>query len=184
MRNAPPKLSNESLIGLVVGLSIVILKDDSNAQPTARANAAPGATTSAPEQIDPATPAASESITPQIAPPARSQTTALSPASNVVEELRQARKATEAKAASDAKAATAAKERAEAEPSQAVIEWLGKSKISGVRLAGDASRVILNGEAFSIGEVVNFGLGLEVLFIEETRVLFEDSNGKRYMKRL
>lgn len=173
------------LIGLVVGLSIVIFTDDSTTEPTVQTSAPAGSTTSAPKQLDPATPGANESITPQITPPAQSQANAgSSPGPNIVEELRLAREAAEAKAASEAQAAAAAKARAAAEPNQAIIEWLGASKISGVRLAGDNSRVILNGEAFSIGEVVNFSLGLEVLLIQETRVLFEDVNGKRYMKRL
>lgn len=178
------------LIGLVVGLSIVIFTGDSTTQPPAQTNAAPP-----PERIAPVIPAASEPIDPQMTPPASSQTPAESTAPDVVAELRRAREAAVAKAQAEAQAADEAAAAAEAEaaaaqkaaaakPSQAVIEWLGASKISGVRLSGSESRVILNGDAYSAGDEVNFSLGLKVLVIQENRVLFEDRNGKKYMKRL
>jgi pyruvate/2-oxoglutarate dehydrogenase complex dihydrolipoamide acyltransferase (E2) component len=179
------------LIGLVVGLSIAIFKGDSNAPPAAQTNGTPTLETSTPTQLKPATPATGEPVAPQIIQPARSQTNAGSTTPNVVEELRRAREAAEAKAQAEAQAAAkaaaeaeAAQTAAEAEPNQAVIEWLGTSTISGVRLAGEASRVILNGEAFSVGEMVNFSLGLKVIVIQENRVLFEDSEGTKYMKHL
>lgn len=183
------------LIGLVVGLGIVVLKGDPAQKPAVQASAASSPETPDSRRPLTTTPADREVATPQIAPPASSRAGAGTTGSNIVEELRLAREAAEAKAqveaqaaaeaAAAAKAATAeAKERAEAAPSQAVIDWLGASKISGVRLAGSDSRVILNGDAFSVGDVVNFNLGLKVLIVQEARVLFEDSNGKRYMKRL
>jgi rRNA maturation endonuclease Nob1 len=178
------------LIGLVVGLSIVLFTGDSTAQPPSQANA-----TQPPERLAPVKPAASEPIEPQMTPPASSRAPAESTAPDVVAELRRAREAAVAKAQAEAQAAAEAAAEAEAEaaaaqkaasakPSREVIEWLGASKISGVRLSGSDSRVILNGNAYSVGDEVNFSLGLKVLVIQETRILFEDRNGKKYMKRL
>ncbi|TVP81340.1 MAG: hypothetical protein EA353_01690 [Puniceicoccaceae bacterium] len=166
------------LIGLVAGLSIVVFKGDSGS--SAAAQVAPPA--------DSATPAGDSSTTtriePQITRPVPAESTAaMTPA--IIEELRQAREATEAKALAEAKAAEEAAARAEeAQPREEIIEWLSASTISGVRLSGANSRVILNGQAFSVGDLVNFQLGLKILVIQETRVLFEDKNGTRYMKRL
>lgn len=170
------------LIGLVVGLSIVLFTGDSNAGTVTSSAPALGSTATT-------SPAASEPAAPQITPPTRAQTTPETATPNVLEELRRAREATEAKAQAEAQAAVepaaaGPEARAEVEPNQAIIDWLRGSKISGVRLAGVDSRVILNGEAFSVGELVNFSLELKVVVIQESRVLFEDGNGKKYMKRL
>ncbi|MFP4068779.1 MAG: hypothetical protein ACLFVC_01235, partial [Opitutales bacterium] len=75
-----------------------------------------------------------------------------------------------------------AKARAEIQPSQEIIQWLAESRITGVRLSGGNSKVILNGKAYGIDETVNHALGLSVLAIQEKRVLFVDENGTKYMK--
>lgn len=113
------------------------------------------------------------------------------PEPSVVNELRKAREAAEAQAAAEAKAAAAAAKAAEEEaaraaaaPSDAIIEWLGKAKVSAVRLSDTESKVILNGQTYTVGEFVNYKLGLKVLVIQEKRLLFVDKNGKKYMKRL
>ncbi len=67
-------------------------------------------------------------------------------------------------------------------PSAAVVHWLAESTISGVRLAGQQSRVMLNGRTYRIGETVHFELGIVVRAIQESRVLFEDTQGLRYVK--
>lgn len=183
------------LIGLVVGLSIVIFKSDSKTEYAAQEITPLTPSVATGGGSAPISPAQNELITPQITPPARSQTETEFGAPNIVGELRKAREAAEAKSDDEARAANdaaeaqktaadAAKARAEAQPSQTVVEWLGASTISGVRLAGSESRVILNGKAFSVGETVNYNLGLTVLVIQESRVLFQDSNGQKYMKRL
>ena len=41
----------------------------------------------------------------------------------------------------------------------------------------------MNGDAYSVGEHVNFELGLKVLAVEESRILFIDEAGKKYLKR-
>lgn len=192
------------LIGLVVGLSVVIFRDNSTPaqnlavsptqyQPIAQQNTAPAETTN---QAIPA-----PSIEPAAAATAENSANS-TPEPNVVQELRKAREDAEAKAAlaaeqaraaakaaeEQAQAAAAAAElaaaRAAAKPSEDIIAWLGNAKLSGVRISETASKVILNGKAYSPGEYVNFNLGIKVMVIQENRVLFVDNTGKKYMKRL
>ena len=166
------------LIGLVAGLTIVVLRKD----PAPVAQQA--ATLPAPaKQIAPATPV----IQPLAAPTQPLEQDSPS----VLNDLRLARVAAEAKAAADATSAKqveAAKQlaatKAAAKPSQDIIQWLGKSKISGVRLSTSGNKVILNNNAYLVGETVNVGLGLKVLIIQEKRILFIDPNGKKYLKQL
>ena len=42
----------------------------------------------------------------------------------------------------------------------------------------------MNGEAYSFGEYVHFGIGLKVLAVEEACVLFAEESEKKYLKRL
>ena len=166
------------LIGLVAGLTIVVLRKD----PAPVAQQA--ATLPAPaKQIAPATPV----IQPLAVPTQPLEQDSPS----VLNDLRLARVAAEAKAAADAtsvKQAEAAQQlaatKAAAKPSQDIIQWLGKSKISGVRLSTSGNKVILNNNAYLVGETVNVGLGLKVLIIQEKRILFIDPNGKKYLKQL
>jgi len=166
------------LIGLVAGLTIVVLRKD----PAPVAQQA--ATLPAPaKQIAPATPV----IQPLAVPTQPLEQDSPS----VLNDLRIARVAAEAKAAADATSAKqveAAKQlaatKAAAKPSQDIIQWLGKSKISGVRLSTSGNKVILNNNAYLVGETVNVGLGLKVLIIQEKRILFIDPNGKKYLKQL
>lgn len=189
------------LLGLVAGLSMVLLKGSDASPSTQHASVGPAA----PEKLateenpsglflkeEPATPEALEPLSPVIAtaaksPPALERETT----PRVVEDLRKAREAAEARAKAEAAAAEAearaeeeAAARAAAEPNQDIINWLARAQISGVKLSETESKVILNGKSYSIGEHVNFPLGLKVLIIQEKRVLFVDDNGKKYMKRL
>ncbi len=70
----------------------------------------------------------------------------------------------------------------EGAPDPAIIAWLAESTITGVRL-GESNRVVLNNRAFQVGETVNYELGIKVRVIQETRILFEDIHGNRYIKR-
>jgi len=180
------------LIGLVVGLSVVIFKGDS---------ATPAQQATVTQPTIPAQQALTQTATttpsaPVTAPASTTPTMAkASPEPSVVEELRKARESAEAeataqaqaaaeKATSAAKAADVAAARAAAQPSEDIITWLGSAKLSGVKISNTESKVILNGKAYAVGQFVNFKLGLKVMVIQETRVLFVDNNGKKYMKRL
>lgn len=175
------------LIGLVVGLSVVIFKGDPTPPPqqvaSSRAPTAPVPTVPTVQPL------------PQISQPAPTTSAKVTPEPTVVDELRKAREAAEAEEAAQAKlaaenaaaAAKAAEEvasRAAAKPSEDIIQWLGTAKLSGVKISETESKAIINGNAYSVGEFVNFKLGLKVMIIQEQRVLFIDNNGKKYMKRL
>jgi uncharacterized iron-regulated membrane protein len=181
------------LVGLVVGLSVVIFKGD--ATPPQQIAATPAIAPTAPVPTAPAPAPSATPITQTLATEPAPSALEAPTTPSVVEELRKAREATEAEVAAQAKAAAdqalaaaqaaeAAAARAAAQPSQDIINWLGSAKLSGVKLSDAESKVILNGEAYSVGEYVNFKLGLKVMVIQEKRVLFVDSNGKKYMKRL
>jgi len=194
------------LLGLVIGLSLMLLNSrDTPAQaaPTpgtpstssapmhtpANTQAAPAPATAAPaaDEITPAKePIAATALPAKAAGPATGPTNLLerTETSPVVEELRHVRAAAESRAAAEAQAAQEAAQRAAAQPSQEIIDWLARAQISGVRLSANESRVILNGKSYLAGEYVHMGLGLKVLIIEEERVLFVDDNGKKYLKRL
>jgi hypothetical protein len=196
------------LVGLVAGLSIVLIQGDGGAPAAQQASSATPETT-IPEVATPSPgaprAATSEKMVPLVsadasskeAPPFEAEASSL-----VVEELRQAREAAEAKAAAEEAAARAAREaaaakaaaeakaaeeaaaRAAAKPSQDIIDWLTKARVSGVMLSGQNSKLILNGKSYGAGDYANYALGLKVLVIEEKRILFVDENGKKYMKRL
>lgn len=174
------------LIGLVAGLSVVLLKGDSN-EPAAVASAGaetPAAPAPPPPQPTSETPPAPSnpiSTTDKGSPeaPAPNEPTASETPPAPMDELRPAREAAEAKIQADASAAAAAEAQM-----PAIVEWLSQSRINGVRISSTNSKIILNGEAYAEGEYVNFELGLKVIRIEETRVLFADDYGKKYKKQI
>lgn len=181
------------LVGLVAGLSLLLLKGNGDAPATPQlASQSSDAITPAPATSAPATPAADPATPPPVEPitavtqsaPAAERPIAREQSTAVVEELRRAREAAEAKAAAEAQAAKEAAARAAAKPSPEIIDWLSKSKMSGVKLSETGSKVILNGEPYEVGEYANFALGLKVMIIQEKRVLFIDKNGKKYLKKL
>lgn len=158
------------LIGLVAGLTIIVLRNDP--APAAQQATAPVA---APAFSQPA-------LQPLTAaqPSSAPVQTSNSGSPSVLDELRQARQAAEAKAAED----TLATKKTAAQPSQDIIKWLSKARVSGVRLSGSGNKVILNNKAYSVGDTVNLALGLKVLIIQEKRILFVAPNGKKYMKQI
>ena len=177
-----------SLIGLVVGLMFVVLQKD----PAPVPHPAPSvAVTQAPQPATvPAQPLAAPT-TPALIPAPAPTAPVATESPSLLEELRIAREAAEAKAAAEAAearkveaAALAAKAKAAAGPSKDIIKWLETATISGVRLSESGSKVILNNKSYAVGDIVNFGLGLKVLIIQQQRVLFIDANGKKYLKQL
>lgn len=199
------------LIGIIAGLSVVLLKDDpapveiteqpavAPLEPIATPAPAPAPAQPAPSVASPVVaattqPAATPApITAPAPPPVAAP--APTPEPSVLDQLRVAREAAEAKAAEEkarriaaeaenARLAAEAARKAAIKPSQDIISWLSGTKISGVRLSETGSKAILNGKAYAVGETVNFKLGLKVLLIQEQRVLFIDGNGKKYLKRL
>lgn len=166
------------LIGLVAGLSIVLLgkKDGAATAVTTPPPELQAITQAATTQRSDAAPATETTLTPRLTQPtAPALVSSPADAAAQIEALRLAREAAEAKAAAEAEAAA---------KMPSVIDWLSSSRITGVKVAPGGNRVILNGKTYTEGEYVNFELGLKVLIVEETRVLFADDAGKKYMKRL
>ena len=158
------------LIGLVAGLTIIVLRNAPapSAQPATAPVAAPAISQPALQPLTAAQPSTAPIQTSNSGSP------------SVLDELRQARQAAEAKAAED----TLATKKTAAQPSQDIIKWLSKARVSGVRLSGSGNKVILNNKAYSVGDTVNLALGLKVLIILEKRILFVAPNGKKYMKQI
>lgn len=161
------------LVGLVVGLSIVLFRDASPAP----AEATPQ--TSASTVNQPSTPAKVRT-----APDINEFAESSEDSTVTIEALRAAREAAEAKLSAEKEAAQKAAEKAAAKPSQTIIAWIAEAKIAGVKLSNAGNKVLINGRAYRAGEMINYQLGLRVLVIEETRILFIDQNDKKYMKRL
>ncbi|MGB0413279.1 MAG: hypothetical protein ACPGJU_02430 [Coraliomargarita sp.] len=179
------------MLGLIAVLAVMLLKDEPIVEPAPRSNTA---------QIEPE---ASPPVEPATVTPPQPQPLDSTESPQVLAELQRAREAAEAEAARQREAAeaeaarlaaaAAAKKAAEeeaarkaaAKPDPKVIDWLSKVTISGVRLSGGTdSKVLLNDDAYGVGDTVNYSLGLKVYVIQEQRVLFIDKNDKKYLKRL
>jgi len=175
------------LVGLVAGLSFVLLKGGDGGPDIDLAKRTEAVPTPASTTVEPSvkeTAATLKPITQAVQPTERGLPLDRENTSSVVEDLRKARQAAEEAARAQAAAAEEAAARAAAKPSQDIIDWLARATITGVKVSEAESRVILNGESYAVGEYVNFSLGLKVMIIQEKRVLFVDNNGKKYMKRL
>ena len=168
------------LIGLVAGLTVIVLSNGTTEPPLAQS--APRQSIQPPAQVGAAAPI------PALEPPlaTRSPTvTADAPAKiNVLEDLKAARQAAEAQAAKEAAIAAEAERAAAAAPSQAIIDWLTSADFTGVIEFGGAKKAFIDGASYEKDEIVNFPLGLKLLVIQSDRLLFEDANGKRYSKKL
>lgn len=178
------------LIGLVLGLSILLLRD----KPEQQSQAPTEPVAEQPQTADAPPPSPSvqqTAATPQETLPEQeaetsapaenlrqayasaSQTTQESgPSSDVLNELRTAREEIEEQLKEPVRSP------------QSIVEWLTKSRISAVRISPNGNKVIMNGNAYSVGEFANYTLRIKVLLIEKSRVLFEDENGKKYMKKI
>lgn len=162
------------LVGLVAGLSVVVLNKDSNTAAPVQLTTAPAPATSAP---------VTTAIAQTQSVPAPTLALAKPSPSELIAELREASDAAQkaAAAATAQKAKEAAK--AAAEPSEAIYKWLREAKIMAVRVSSSGNKIILNGQTYAQGDIVNYELGLRCVIIQEGRVLFMDRNDKKYMKR-
>lgn len=64
----------------------------------------------------------------------------------------------------------------------AIRAFLEESRISGIRMAGNDSRVLLNNRVYSIGSTVSHALGLSIEVIQPNEITFVDAAGNRYRK--
>lgn len=162
------------LIGLVIGLSIIVLRTD----PASAVEQLPARPT--PTMLTETT--RPEAKKPLFQPLEQSRSIATPPTASdgldILSELDRARNEVEAKATAVEQAESIPK------PSQEVIDWLTHATISGVRISKTNSKLILNNKTYSVGETVNFKIGIKALIIEEKRILFIDRNGVKYFKML
>jgi len=63
-----------------------------------------------------------------------------------------------------------------------VQNFIDRLRVSGVRISGRGSKVILNDRLFSAGDVVDPTLELKLTKIEDGVLTFTDTNGKNYLK--
>ena len=59
-------------------------------------------------------------------------------------------------------------------------EFLQDSRVSGVRLAGKKSRLLMNGSVYHLGDIVSAELKLQIHKMSSTEIIFEDDTGKSY----
>lgn len=64
----------------------------------------------------------------------------------------------------------------------AIRSFLEESRISGIRMSGNDSRVLLNNRVHSVGSTVSHELGLSIEAIQPNEITFIDAAGTRYRK--
>ena len=67
-------------------------------------------------------------------------------------------------------------------PSARVQGFIDRIRVTGIRKSDTESRVILNYRMFKTGDVVDSGLEVKLVKIEDGVLTFADSNGKTYIK--
>ena len=65
-----------------------------------------------------------------------------------------------------------------------VIAFLDTLHVTGVRAAGDDSKVLMNDRVYHLNDVVDLDLGVKLTGISTTVLMFTDENGKIYTKAL
>ena len=163
------------MLGLIAVLAVMLLKDEPAPLPELATQ--PSIQTPTPAAIPTPAPTTQESSPEVLAELQRAREAAEA-------EAERQREAELAAAAAQKAAAEEAARKAAAKPNPKIIDWLSKVTISGVRLSGTESKVLLNQDAYGVGDTVNYNLGLKVYIIQEKRVLFIDQNDKKYLKRL
>ncbi len=71
----------------------------------------------------------------------------------------------------------------EVPPNPLVLDFLEKSRITGVKVSGSRSRLLMNNQVFKLGSVVDPKLSLRVSNILENEVHFVDESGAEYRKQ-
>jgi uncharacterized membrane protein len=173
------------LIGLVAGLSIVLLND--KASPSAESThmiAARAPTAPPPEQAIALTDQITLAPILQLATVPAAATTPKPSPTALVAELREASEASQKAAAEAAAIKEEAAKKAAAAPSEAIYTWLKAAKITAVRLSESGNKMTLNGRTYTQGDTINYEMGIRCVIIQEKRILFMDQNDKKYMKML
>jgi len=61
-----------------------------------------------------------------------------------------------------------------------IRDYLNSSRISGVRVAGPMSRLLLNGQVYQVGDTVRESPKITIQKITTARVIFKDQQGNQY----
>lgn len=69
-----------------------------------------------------------------------------------------------------------------ARPDAQVQAFVDGVKITGVKAAGDESRVLMNDKVYRVNEMVERTLGVRLLKVEADNLTFSDANGVTYLK--
>jgi len=67
-------------------------------------------------------------------------------------------------------------------PSLRIQNFLDRLRVAGIRISSTGNKVILNDRLFMVNEVVDSGLGLRLVKIEQGTLTFVDAQGKTYLK--
>lgn len=65
-----------------------------------------------------------------------------------------------------------------------IHKFLDQIQIAGIRAAGSESKVLMNNQVYRLNDIVNRELGLRLLQVDSTSLVFTDANGTRYPKKL
>ena len=63
-----------------------------------------------------------------------------------------------------------------------ILSFLENTRIAGVRIAGNDSKVLMNDHVYRVNSLVNIELGLRLTGIDATALTFVDENGIVYTK--
>jgi len=69
------------------------------------------------------------------------------------------------------------------DPNPTVIAFLEASRITGVRVAGNESKVVMNNKVFRLNSVVDMKTNLKITEILNNEIQFVDASGLRYRKQ-
>ncbi|MEO0794247.1 MAG: hypothetical protein AAFX93_03740 [Verrucomicrobiota bacterium] len=72
---------------------------------------------------------------------------------------------------------------ADAAPNPNIIAFLEASRITGIKVAGSKSRVLMNNQVFKVGSIVEANSQLKITAIETNEIQFVDESGIEYRKQ-
>jgi hypothetical protein len=67
-------------------------------------------------------------------------------------------------------------------PSLRIQNFVDRLRVTGIRMSTTGSKVILGDRLFNLGDIVDSGLELRLVKVEEGVLTFADANGRTYIK--
>lgn len=71
---------------------------------------------------------------------------------------------------------------AESKPDARIYAFIDALRVTGVRAAGDDSRVLMNGQVYRRNDIVERTMGLRLIAVEQESLTFSDPQGAIYVK--